>query len=42
MNNAAERATGRGKIRRKTARGYKSEDGTLNGFGLGSVGTDWI
>ena len=33
-NNAAERAIGGSKIRRKTVRGYKSEDGMLNGFGL--------
>ena len=33
-NNAAERAIGRSKIRRKTVRGYKSEDWTLNGLGL--------
>ena len=33
-NNAAERAISGSKIRRKTVRGYKSEDGTLNGFGL--------
>ena len=37
MNNAAERVTGRSKIRRKTVRGYKSEDWMLNGFGL----TQW-
>ena len=36
-NNAAERAIGRSKIRHKTVRGYKSEDGMLNGFGL----TQW-
>ena len=29
-----ERVIGRSKIRCKTARGYKSEDGMLNGFGL--------
>ena len=44
-NNAAERAIGRIKIRRKTVRGYKSEDQTLNGFGLRrwawAVGTAW-
>ena len=33
-SNAAERAIGGGKIRYKTVKGYKSEDGTLNGFGL--------
>ena len=32
-----ERAIGRSKIRYKTVRGYKSEDGMLNGFGL----TQW-
>ena len=32
-NNAAERAIGRSKIRRKTVRGYKSEDWMLNWFG---------
>ena len=37
-NNAAERAIGRIKIRRKTVRGYKSEDRTLNGFGHGRSG----
>ena len=36
-NNAAERAIGRSKIRYKTVRGGKSEDGMLNGFGL----TQW-
>ena len=33
-NNAAERAIGGSEIRRKTVRGYKSQDGMLNGFGL--------
>ena len=33
-NNAAERAIGGSKIRCKTVRGYKSELGLLNGFGL--------
>ena len=33
-NNVTERAIGRIKIRCKTVRGYKSEDGMLNGFGL--------
>ena len=33
-NNAAERAIIGSKIRYKTLRGYKSEDRTLNGFGL--------
>ena len=33
-NNAAERATGGSETRCKTVRGYKSEDGMLNGFGL--------
>ena len=32
-NSAAERGIGRSEIRRKTARGYKREDGTMNGFG---------
>ena len=32
-----ERAIGGNKIRCKTVRGYKSEDGMLNGFGL----TQW-
>ena len=36
-NNVTERAIGRSKIRYKTVRGYKSEDGMLNGFGL----TQW-
>ena len=36
-NNVTERAIGRSKIRCKTVRGYKSEDGMLNGFGL----TQW-
>ena len=36
-NNAAQRATGRSKIRYKAVRGYKSEDGMLNEFGL----TQW-
>ena len=36
-NNMAERAIGRSKIRYKTVRGYKSESGMLNGFGL----TQW-
>ena len=33
-NSATERAIGGSKIRRKTVRGYKSEDWMLNGFGL--------
>ena len=33
-NNVTERAIGRSKVRCKTVRGYKSEDGMLNGFGL--------
>ena len=33
-NNMTERAMGRSKIRYKTVRGYKSESGLLNGFGL--------
>ena len=33
-NSVTERAIGRSKIRYKTVRGYKSEDGMLNGFGL--------
>ena len=36
-NNVTERAIGRSKIRYKTVRGYKSESGLLNGFGL----TQW-
>ena len=36
-NNVTKRAIGRSKIRYKTVRGYKSEDGMLNGFGL----TQW-
>ena len=36
-NNVTEWAIGRSKIRYKTVRGYKSEDGMLNGFGL----TQW-
>ena len=37
-NSVTERAIGRIEIRRKTARGRKSEDWMLNGFGL----TQWI
>ena len=33
-NNVTERAIGGSEIRYKTVRGYKSEDGMLNGFGL--------
>ena len=33
-NSAAERGIGRSEIRRKTARGYKSEDGMMDGLGL--------
>ncbi len=37
-NNCTERAIGRSKIRYKTARGYKSEEGMMNGPGL----TQWV
>ena len=36
-NNMTERAMGRSKVRYRTVRGYKSESGLLNGFGL----TQW-
>ena len=37
-NNCTERTIGRSKIRYKTVRGYKSEDGMMNGLGL----TQWV
>jgi hypothetical protein len=37
-NNASERSIGKSKIRYKTMRGYKSEDGMKNGIGL----TQWL
>ena len=37
-NNCSERAIGRSKIRYKTVRGYKSEEGMMNGMGL----TQWV
>jgi transposase-like protein len=37
-NNATERAIGRTKIRYKTTRGFKSQDGCLNAFAL----TQWL
>lgn len=37
-NNCTERTIGRSKIRYKTVRGYKSEEGMMNGLGL----TQWV
>jgi transposase-like protein len=37
-NNASERSIGRSKVRYKTMRGYKSEEGMKNGIGL----TQWL
>lgn len=37
-NNASERAIGRSKVRYKTMRGYKSDEGMENGIGL----TQWL
>ena len=37
-NNCTERAIGRSKVRYKTVRGYKSEEGMMNGLGL----TQWV
>ena len=37
-NNCTERAIGRSKIRYRTVRGYKSDDGMMNGMGL----TQWV
>ena len=37
-NNCTERTIGRSKIRYKTVRGYKSEEGLMNGLGL----TQWV
>ena len=37
-NNCTERTIGRSKIRYRTVRGYKSEDGMMNGLGL----TQWV
>ena len=37
-NNCTERAIGRSKVRYKTVRGYKSEDGMMNGLRL----TQWV
>ena len=37
-NNCTERTIGRSKIRYRTVRGYKSEEGMMNGLGL----TQWV
>jgi len=37
-NNASERAIGRSKVRYKTMRAYKSDEGMKNGIGL----TQWL
>ena len=37
-NNCTERTIGRSKVRYRTVRGYKSEDGMMNGLGL----TQWV
>ena len=39
-NNAAERATSGSKTKRKTVRGDKSEEGTLNGVGADAAGLE--